>query len=264
MKAIQTDNTEQTFGPCRGEYIQFFPTTVFQGKVNLNHTEIANHCRDIVSRCPKGDPLIEYTTYFNTSQREETESQPWFDNFANQMKDTYVEFCRSQYNINFEDVTRNDIHFFAWVNVYNEPHHHEVHQHVKSRLSGTYYVSTDESSEPIKFWNPNMPAIHSQSGNDVEQNGPTEQYHMTGSPAYQTEFKFFPNTGDFLLWPSYLMHSVPQGRPRGKNMGMDRTKRSPEELQEYERISISFNLQHAEDLGAYHHGTPFDYGVLER
>ena len=104
----------------------------------------------------------EYTTYFDHDAREETHKQSWYNTFANQMKDTYVEFCRTQYNLNFEDVTRQDIHFFAWVNVYNEPHSHEVHNHVKSRLSGTYYVSTDDASEPIKFWNPNMPALHSQ------------------------------------------------------------------------------------------------------
>ena len=130
------------------------------------------------------------------------------------------------------------------MNVYNEPHEHECHNHVKSRLSGTYYVSTDDSSEPIKFWNPNIPALHSQSGNDDQYTH--EQYEFTGRQ--HTSFQFQPEDGDFLLWPSYLMHSVPQGRPR--------------ENESYERISISFNLQHAEDLESYHHGTEFDYGVL--
>ena len=30
-----------------------------------------------------------------------------------------------------------------------------------------------------------------------------------------------------------------------------------------ERIAISFNLQHAEDLGSYHHGDDFDYSILD-
>jgi hypothetical protein len=51
-----------------------------------------------------------------------------------------------------------------------------------------------------------------------------------------------------------MTHAVPQGRSRGKGM--------IGEIKEYERISISFNLQHAENLGSYHHGDPFDYGVL--
>ena len=65
-----------------------------------------------------------------------------------------------------------------------------------------------------------------------------------------TDLEFRPQTGDFMLWPSYLLHTVPMGQSR-------------DNLPTYERISISFNLQHAEDLGAYHHGTEFDYGVLD-
>lgn len=244
MKPIQTNRNNNTYSPCRGDYVNVFPTTIFQGKVNLNHDEIASHCRSIVDTLPKGDPLTEYTTYFHPDARERTHNQPWYNDFANQMKDTYVQFCRTQYNLDFADVSRHDIHFFAWVNVYNEPHEHECHNHVKSRLSGTYYVSTDDSSEPIKFWNPNIPALHSQSGNDDQHTH--EQYEFTGRQ--HTSFQFQPEGGDFLLWPSYLMHSVPQGHPR--------------ENESYERISISFNLQHAEDLESYHHGTPFDYGVL--
>ena len=250
MKPIQiTSKPKNTYSPCRGNYVQLFPTTIFQGKVNLDHKEVAYHCRSIVSSLQKGDPLTEYTTYFDHDAREETHRQPWFTDFANQMKDTYVEFVRSQYHVNFSNVSRHDIHLFAWVNVYNEPHQHEVHHHVKSRLSGTYYVDVNKTTEPIKFWNPNPASVHSQSGNDKQCEGPTEQYEFTGSPAYQTDFKFFPEDGDFLLWPSYLMHSVPQGHPR--------------ENESYERISISFNLQHAEDLESYHHGEHFDYGVLE-
>ena len=244
MKPIQTNRNNNTYSPCRGDYVNVFPTTIFQGKVNLNHDEIASHCRSVVDTLPKGDPLTEYTTYFHPDAREVTHNQPWYNDFANQMKDTYVQFCRTQYNLDFADVSRHDIHFFAWVNVYNEPHEHECHNHVKSRLSGTYYVSTDDSSEPIKFWNPNIPALHSQSGNDDQHTH--EQYEFTGRQ--HTSFQFQPEGGDFLLWPSYLMHSVPQGHPR--------------ENESYERISISFNLQHAEDLESYHHGTPFDYGVL--
>tara|TARA_Y100000766_G_scaffold144367_1_gene124073 strand:+ start:323 stop:1066 length:744 start_codon:yes stop_codon:yes gene_type:complete len=246
MKPIQTNRNNNTYSPCRGDYVNVFPTTIFQGKVNLNHTEVAHHCRNIIDTLPKGDPLTEYTTYFYPDAREQTHQQPWYNDFANQMKDTYVEFCRSQYNLDFTDVNRHDIHFFAWVNVYNEPHDHECHNHVKSRLSGTYYVSTQDSSEPIKFWNPNMPALHSQSGNDDEMRPEDSQYEFTGRQ--HTSFNFHPQDGDFLLWPSYLMHSVPKGHPR--------------ENESYERISISFNLQHAEDLESYHHGDQFDYGVL--
>ena len=61
MKPIQTQNkrTNKTYAPCRGNYHNMFPTTIFHGQVNLNHKEVANHCRDIVSQLDKGDRLTE-------------------------------------------------------------------------------------------------------------------------------------------------------------------------------------------------------------
>ena len=35
------------------------------------------------------------------------------------------------------------------------------------------------------------------------------------------------------------------------------------DTKDIERIAISFNLQHAEDLGSYHHGDDFDYSILD-
>lgn len=252
MKPIQTTNLKNTYAPCRGEYRQMFPVPMFQGKMNLDHDVVANHCRDIVGRLPKGDIDTEYTTYFDNDAREETHNQPWFTDFANQMKDSYIDFIRQMWHFDVSRVKRHDIHLFAWVNVYNEPHSHSIHNHVKSRLSGTYYVSTDSNSEPITFYNPNMTGIFSHGASDGHME--EGQYSWQGTPGGQTEMSFYAETGDFLLWPSYMGHAVPQGRSRGKGM--------IGEIKEYERISISFNLQHAEWLGEYEHGDQFDYGVL--
>ena len=76
-----------------------------------------------------------------------------------------------------------------------------------------------------------------------------EQMEGAGTPGGMTDLEFFPKTGDFMLWPSYLLHTVPRGKAR--------------DMLNYERISVSFNLQHAEDLGEYHHGDNFDYGFLD-
>lgn len=252
MRPIKTNTPKNTYGPCRGEYKQTFSTPMFQGKANLNHEIVAEHCRDVVGRIPKGNTETEYTTYFEHDLREETHNQPWFNDFANQMKDTYIEFIRKMWHFDVTGISRHDIHLFSWVNVYNEPHSHSVHNHVKSRLSGTYYVSTDSNSEPITFYHPNMSSLFGHGASDGQHED--GQYIFQGTPGGQTEMAFYAETGDFLLWPSYLTHAVPQGRSRGKGM--------IGEIKEYERISISFNLQHAEDLGSYHHGDPFDYGVL--
>ena len=246
MKPIRTQ-TKNLFAPCRGNYFSVFPTPMFHGTVDLNHDEVANHCRDIVSKIDKGHTETEYTTYFDQDAREETHNQEWFNSFANQMKDSYIDFIKSQFN--FETpFSRHDIHLFAWVSVYNKPHSHEVHNHVKSRISGTYYPFADGSSMPIKFFNPNINAMFSHGASDSTMTVKDhEQIQYMGTKGAQTDMSFTPETGDFILWPSYMLHCVPQSC-------LD---------QEIERISISFNLQHAEDLGSYHHGDDFDYSILD-
>ena len=133
MKPIRTQ-TKNLFAPCRVIISVYFLHLCFM-TVDLNHDEVANHCRDIVSKIDKGHTETEYTTYFDQDAREETHNQEWcLTSFANQMKDSYIDFIKSQFN--FETpFSRHDIHLFAWVSVYNKPHSHEVHNHVKSRIS---------------------------------------------------------------------------------------------------------------------------------
>ena len=164
MKPIQ-QQTRNLYAPPKGKYFNVFPTPMFHGTVNLNHEMVSNHCRDIVNRMPKGNLDTEYTTYFDNDAREETHNQPWFNSFANQMKDSYIDFIKSQFF--FETpFNRHHIHLFAWVSVYNKPHSHESHNHVKSRISGTYYPLADGNSMPIKFFNPNMSSVFSHGARD--------------------------------------------------------------------------------------------------
>ena len=246
MKPIQ-QQTKNLYAPPKGKYFSVFPTPMFHGTVNLDHEMVSNHCRDIVSRMPKGNLDTEYTTYFDNDAREETHNQSWFNSFANQMKDSYIDFIKSQFF--FETpFNRHHIHLFAWVSVYNKPHSHETHNHVKSRISGTYYPLADGNSMPIKFFNPNMSSVFSHGARDeTMQIEGHDQIEYMGTRGAQTDMSFYPKTGDFLLWPSYMQHCVPLSQQE----------------EDIERIAISFNLQHAEDLGSYHHGDDFDYSVLD-
>ena len=246
MKPIQ-QQTKNLYAPPKGKYFSVFPTPMFHGTVNLDHEMVSNHCRDIVSRMPKGNLDTEYTTYFDNDAREETHNQSWFNSFANQMKDSYIDFIKSQFF--FETpFNRHHIHLFAWVSVYNKPHSHETHNHVKSRISGTYYPLADGNSMPIKFFNPNMSSVFGHGARDeMMQIEGHDQIDYMGTRGAQTDMSFYPKTGDFLLWPSYMQHCVPLSQQE----------------EDIERIAISFNLQHAEDLGSYHHGDDFDYSVLD-
>ena len=150
MKPIQ-QQTKNLYAPNKGKYFNVFPTPMFHGTVNLDHEMVSNHCRDIVGRLSKGNTETEYTTYFDNDAREETHNQPWFNSFANQMKDSYIDFIKSQFY--FETpFNRHHIHLFAWVSVYNKPHSHETHNHVKSRISGTYYPLADGDSMPCLLY----------------------------------------------------------------------------------------------------------------
>ena len=58
-----------------------------------------------------------------------------------------------------------------------------------------------------------------------------DQFGHYGVPAVQKEMHYQPNDGDIAMWPAYMYHHVPR---------QDEQK---------ERISISFNLDHHDDLG---------------
>ena len=254
MNPIQTNlPNKNMYQPQRGRYHALFPTPFFQGVVNQPHNQIAEYCRYQVSQAKMIEPEnneTNYTTYFHQDLRREMEQEEWFRVFANQMKDSYIDFITTQFDFDIKHIRRHDIHFFAWVSVYNKPHQHELHNHVKSRISGTYYPFAQDEVQPIKFVNPNITTTFNHGAADTAMSTPEdEQIMWVGSKGAQSEIHFTPKTGDFLLWPSYIMHGVPRV--------------SQEYSDDYERIAISFNLNHKEDLGAYETGDDMDYSFIQ-
>ena len=192
--------------------------------------------------------LNNYTTYFDQDIRQEALGLPWFNSFVNQLKDTYIDFISHQFNNHVDGLSRHDIHFFSWFNRYGTEHSHAVHDHVNSLVSGTLYVDVDEDSTPIRFINPNHNAVFSH-GTMSQEVCVDDQMTTMGSTSgsSQCEMAFFPHNGDFLLWPSYILHYVPKTQLRDKP---------------YTRYSISFNLNHKLDLGSYDDGDNMSYHFL--
>lgn len=246
---VMEPNSESQFQPTSGEVIPLFATPIFRGELQLDHNQVAQDVRRIVGksreRHGKDDVARNYTTYFDYDLREETERLPWFTEFANQIKDTYVLYIRDTFGQNVEHLSRHDIHLFAWINHYKEPHQHEVHNHVNCNISGTYYVHTQETCQPIKFWSPNLMAQFSHGV--VDQSIQRDGYDTQGTEQVETEAHFYPTNGQYLLWPSYLQHAVPPIY----NVG-----------EEYERISISFNLKHRLRIDATEGGDKLNYDFL--
>jgi uncharacterized protein (TIGR02466 family) len=233
------------FKPAEGSIFDVFPTPMFRGYMDIDHDKVSQDVRDMVSKVKErngDDVLRNYTTYFDTDIRESMYQLDWYTTFANVLKDTYIQFIHGEFNRRVNHLTRKDIHLFTWVNRYEGEHAHDVHNHINSTMSGTYYPLVNEHTSPIKFYNPNtLQGYATTDGSEPqEMNGITRVGGI--------DFHLQPILGEFLLWPSYMMHQVPQsGRGDSKN---------------YERISISFNLSHNEPLLDTEQGDDLQYGFM--
>jgi|TARA_B110000240_G_scaffold195656_1_gene245798 uncharacterized protein (TIGR02466 family) len=244
MKPSQIKPTQ--YSPAQHRVMNLFPTPFLRGQLGFPENLLKKDIDKLISSVSKRDgkdKLSDYTSYFDQDIRDATHKLPWFTDFANIMKDTYIEFIRTQFNKDVSHLNRSDIHFFAWINRYESEHQHDIHNHVDSYISGTYYVN--DTDRPIKFWNPNMAAQYAHNGReDVVQFDDLPNMQFTGCEGFQSDMMFQPSAGDFLLWPSYVMHSVPPSTSASSST----------------RYSISFNLKHTEPMNDTEHGDAFSYG----
>lgn len=91
----------------------------------------------------------------------------------------------------------------SWVNKYGKADLNHQHSHPNSMISGVYYIESDESSAPIVF---NKPYFY------------TNLFHETIKPTFKNKnnnqfnldyYGLKPVTGDLLIFPSWLEHTVP-------------------------------------------------------
>ena len=239
------------FKPARAEILPVFATPFLRGMLDLDTEVIANDCRQLVQTIESSPNNAQnYTTYFDETARLSMYDMSWFEDFQNSIKDTYIKFIVDTFNVDVSHLTRRDIHFYAWCSVYRGQHQHEIHNHVNSYMSGTYYVKTGQNTAPIKFLSPNIHSNFSHGARDraIEREG----YHnivFTGVDGVDTEMLVHPVNNEFLLWPSYMLHSVP---PQ-----YDLTQ-----TDNYERISISFNLRHREMIDNNYSKDDLSYGEI--
>lgn len=249
---IETD--EHGYKPAYGNILSLFSTPFLRGQLDLDTDVVAEDCRKLVSQVAErvGDnPNHEYTTYFDEDLRMAMNDMGWFKDFSNIIKDSYVTFVTNMFQHPVSHLERDDIHLFAWINRYTGPHQHEAHNHVNCLMSGTYYVKTsEENPQPIKFWSP----VHGLLSNHQSVERPQERdgfpnMMFDGVQGSDSTMSYFPQESEFLLWPSYILHSVP---PVQSIVGDD-----------YERISISFNLKHRLELDNTTTGDNMSYSFME-
>jgi uncharacterized protein (TIGR02466 family) len=251
------------YQPAEGEIVPMFAVPFLRGRIPLDMKQVSEDCRDLVAQVKKvqGDnPVTNYTTYFDGDIRTSMHELPWFKEFSNVIKDSYVAFCSNMFQHPVSHLQRDDIHLFAWVNVYNEPHYHPTHNHVNSFMSGTYYIKTDKNAQQIKFTSPNICVnAHHQAVDRPLQRENYPDFEFDGVEGCDSYARYQPREQEFLLWPSYIQHEVPAVDPKFLlNLGYKQ-----EGDLGYERISLSFNLKHRLPIDNNQTGDNISYDFLE-
>ena len=245
------------YRPAEGEIVPMFAVPFLRGRIPLDMKQVSEDCRDLVAQVKKieGDnPATNYTTYFNEDIRISMHELPWFKEFSNVIKDSYVAFCSNMFHHPVGHLQRDDIHLFAWINVYNEPHSHATHNHVNSLMSGTYYIKTNDDAQQIKFTSPNIcvNANHQAVDRPLQRENYPD-FEFDGVEGCDSYARYQPREQEFLLWPSYIQHEVPAVDPSYQQEG---------DLG-YERISLSFNLKHRLPIDNNQTGDNLSYDFLE-
>lgn len=240
------------YQPLRTERREMFAVPFYFMQYNQNLNDIVMDVRravaEIETRVDVDDIERNYTTYFDREMfHKHISCKDWAKDLATSLKDTYVDIMHKEFMKDPRQLqlTRRNIHLHMWVNRYTETHQHNSHNHKGSMLSGTFYVKTGQPCAPIIFESPMEGQNFLFQAQD--QNYDQGQHGLHGVPALTHEYHFRPKDGDIAFWPSYVYHHVP------RTVGQE------------ERISISFNLAHYEQLNydqADDELQDLDYGFL--
>jgi len=239
-------NTENSFQPFSYNVDYIFPTPFLRGGLKLPHEGVAKDCESLIDKIKQfeEDPKRYYTTYFFEKQRQEMCEFLWYEDFANQVKDTYISFIQSQWHMEVSYLSRHDIHLFSWVSVWQEDLNHLPHNHQDSMVSGTYYPVND-GGQPINFHSPNIQSQFSWG----HQRDEMKQEHMPntvaiGQTGNHQDIQITPTQGECFMWPSNVFHSI---NPKDGD---------------FRRVAISFNLKHNSPINNNEQGTELLYDFL--
>jgi uncharacterized protein (TIGR02466 family) len=244
------------YQPIEMNTLSLFPINIHRAELKLPFENIITDIRNEVEKMLElqGDEdRKNYTNYFDENVRQTFAEKDWMSSIVTQLKDTYVELMGSGYgNKQVYDCTRDEIDCFIWVNRYQSEHSHPRHNHKGTTMSGTLYIKVDEDTSPIMFQNPNEPRnfifdnrdeMHRRHPEDIDHQ--CQQIEYLGTRFSTNQIIYHPVAGEVLIWPSWLEHEVPKG----------------EHDDDYERISISFNLTHTKRYKD--NSPPFNYKQIQ-
>ncbi len=178
--------------------------------LDLPHEEISQYTIDFLEEESKDKDWIR-TTYHSREANDR-----WMANLPHREK-MEEDILKAAHEF-VERTGRKEFNekpfLFYWGSVYKEHDQHGSHNHPNSLIAGTYYPQSVAESESITF------------------EAPWSSHTMHDTlPFKDSMWDYHPNTGDCMLWPSWVNHRV-----------------SPQKASDKLRVAISFNL----DYGRYH------------
>lgn len=173
--------------------------------LDLPHEEIAKYTIDFIE-----NNVDRYTTYHDKEANKKwQEGLPQREDFENDLSKLATEFT-----VRTKRKELRNPFLFYWASVYKAGDQHGSHNHPNSLIAGTYYPQVSKESSSIMF------------------EAPWGSHIMHDSIDFaESVWDYKPNTGDAMLWPSWINHRVPV-QPESDTL----------------RVAISFNM----DYKKYH------------
>lgn len=195
-----------------------FATRLYHAKLSehgpaIDAQELATSCYSIAEDDDAGQQWCEENGFPGYTSYASLTDLPWrfpvFEEMAKALAAHVAEFTRDlEFDLEGKTLVLEDI----WINILPEGGTHSGHIHPHSVISGTTYVKVPEGARSIKFEDPRHAMMMAAPARKKDAREEMKSFVYPG-----------PETGDVLLWESWLRHEVP--------MNMD----------EDDRISVSFN-----------------------
>lgn len=162
-------------------------------------------------------------------------NDPRFINLKNFICEQTTKFIRNKMNVDGECLLTQ-----SWVN-WNYPNEHtQQHIHPNSIASGVLYLEATDSNNVIVFHK-----LYAQTTRNFIDPKPFNPANPDREKKYtDSTMPINLKNGDFIIFPSYLPHSVPPNRSNQK------------------RISLAYNSLTKHKCGSYGRITEIDYKIL--
>lgn len=195
--------------PKQPELLQLFPKPVLISKYHKDFTEELNYIKSLEHKLNEKSQTEYAKQSTNTFLLDEPELAS-----IREFIEAYLKFyVHSVLECSDELVITQ-----AWSNICEKGKKHHEHVHPNSIVSGVFYFQINENLPPIEFRNPNT---HSFNLNIQKQNN------------FNSATFLLPlNSGELILFPSNLTHSVPENKA------------------DLPRISLAFNTFAKNSLGS--------------